>query len=164
MIITPANDTEATIAKADSMLNRYDLNIEVPEHKRYLDEADIIRMKEVYNSPDISGLAEKVEDWTGEPGGVDEKGVYVTTTRNPEGHIDSWQLFGPGPVESRMFVHPDAYCSAIIFDDGVWQAAPDVDDMPREEADKIMDKWEADLEETIGASSNKIAIIARCHS
>lgn len=165
LIITPGTSPEETLSKADSILAKYDLNIEVKEYKSYLDDAEIASMENYYESPDREHLTTKISDWTGgSPGGNDENGLYSLTTRNPKGRIDSWQLFGPGPVDPGMFTHPDAYCSAIILDDGEWQKSPAVYNMSREEAGKIMDQWEADLEETIKASQDKVSLIARCHS
>ncbi len=164
MIIEPASNSEETLDKAESILAKYDLTVEVPEYKYYFDADEINLMKKRYNSSDLNVLAEEITDWTGgEPGGVDEKGLYVTTTRNPDGHFDSWQIFGPGELKPGMFTTSDAYCEAIILDDGMWQASPDVHGLPPVEQNRIMDAWEVWLEGTIKEQLGKTALIVRCH-
>lgn len=164
MILIPSENSEKTLDKAEEILSKYDLNVEVPPYRSYLEDEDIDLMKKHYNISNLSELAEKVEDWTGgEPGGVDEKGLYIITTRNPHGHFDKWQLFGPGALRPGIFTTSDAYCEAIIMDDGLWQASPDVAGMQPEEQSKIMDEWEAKLEQTINANQDKSAIIVRGH-
>jgi hypothetical protein len=164
MILSPEADLEKTLDKAENILAKFDLNTEVAEYKFYLDDEDVALMQKHYGFSNLDELAEKVEDWTGESGGVDEKGIYTNTTRNPDGHIDSWQLYGPGALTSGIFTTSDAYCEAIIMDDGVWQASPDVIGLPPEEQTRVMDEWEANLEQTIKANQDNSAIIARCHS
>jgi hypothetical protein len=43
---------------------------------------------------DLETLAERMKDWTGRPGGVDERGLYFTTTNNPQGRWDWYEIGG----------------------------------------------------------------------
>ena len=163
MILTPAKDSEKTLDKAEAILSKYDLNVEVPEYKSYFDDYSLELMRKHYNTSNLNELAEKIMDWTGEPGGMDEKGLYNITRRNPNGHFDYWDLYGPAALRSGLFTTSEAYCEAIILDDGVWQASPNVTGRPSEEQNRIMDEWEAKLEQTINANQDKPAIIVRGH-
>jgi len=80
--------------KVEHMMAPYDEELEVEPYNIYLDEDAIKGMREHYQTHDLAALALHMEDWDCEPGGVDSKGLYRVSTRNPQGHWDYWRIGG----------------------------------------------------------------------
>lgn len=87
--------TEADIeSQVNQMMAPYDEELKVEPYKIYLRPDDIQSMAGYYKTDDLLGLATRMEDWDGDPGGVDSKGLYRVSTRNPQGHYDYWRIGG----------------------------------------------------------------------
>jgi len=79
-----------------SQLDPYSENLEVDAYKIYPDEEDLKRMAENYqiSVTDIATLCEKMEDWLGREGYIDEFGkLYYLSTYNPDSKWD-WHSLG----------------------------------------------------------------------
>jgi hypothetical protein len=93
VIIGPKGDPDALVAGA---LAPFDEALAVPPYREYLQPFDIERMASHYtlDQRDLEALAQRMNEWTGRPGGVDERGLYFTTTNNPEGRWDWYEIGG----------------------------------------------------------------------
>lgn len=71
-------------------LEKFNVNHPVTPYKRRLTQEEINQMSHHYTlTPShLQELAEKISDWCGGEGGVDEQGLYQRTTQNPESHLD----------------------------------------------------------------------------
>jgi len=78
-------------------LEPYDEGIQIEPYKEHLDSAEIACMASYYGlSPsDVNALHEKIRDWN-EPngGGIDDQGLFVWRTYNPESKWDWWTVGG----------------------------------------------------------------------
>ena len=86
VIIGPKGDIETQVATA---LAPFDEALEVERYKVYLEEAEIKRMAGHYGleKSDSPALIEKMPDWRGTKGGLDEIGLFSWTTANPQGTV-----------------------------------------------------------------------------
>lgn len=156
---------EEAIQKANKTLAKFDINKEVPEYKSYLTADELQEMSAYYKTSDRGLLVDKLKDWTGEEsGGEDDKGVYILTTRNPDGHFDAWTMQGPlQPLQQGIFTIGDMYCEAVVTPDGVWHASPDVYKYPAEEQSKVMDDWELYVSDLIEANLQNAGFLVHTH-
>jgi len=78
------------------MLAPYDENKEVEPYKKYLSASTATQMANHYglNKSDVGLLVEKMKEWTGRIGGVDEKGLFYLSTYNPKSKWDFWSIGG----------------------------------------------------------------------
>lgn len=93
VIVGPQGDPCSLVAGA---LAPFDEMLAVSPYLEYLQPYDIERMASRYklDQNDLSALAERMEEWTGQPGGVDERGLYFITTNNPLGRWDWYEIGG----------------------------------------------------------------------
>ena len=93
VIIDPKGDPESLVAKSLALFSE---DLEVPPYKVYLNDFDIRMMAEQYKLKphDRHALAKHMHDWMNRPGGVDRQGLYYTTTCNPHGHWDWYEIGG----------------------------------------------------------------------
>jgi len=93
VIIGAKGDPDALVAGA---LAPFDEMLAVPPYREYLQPFDIEWMASHYklDQNDLKALAERMKDWTDRPGGVDERGLYFTTTAHPEGRWDWFEIGG----------------------------------------------------------------------
>lgn len=117
---------EKTVDAARNLLMRYDVNREVAPYKEYPDEAYVRQLLTNCKVGSLEALAKSNLDWkNGEEGGVDERGLYFVSTRNPEGAYDAWSLLhGPVPITPDVFAHDDYSCGDIIMPDGTLRQGP----------------------------------------
>src|SRR3989338_7123163 len=102
-------------------LSFFDMNREVEPYRRYLDSEEIGRMSKAYQTTDLKILSEQLADWSGFGGGVDDKGLYELTTRNPDGKFDSWNIFEILPTTTvRDQLEQDRIPFALILPGGTW--------------------------------------------
>lgn len=87
------NDIETAVAKA---LAPFDEALTIPPYKIHLSSSGIRAMAEHYKLPetDLKQLAEKMQEWMGCPGGVDEFGLFAIQTSNPLGKWDWYEIGG----------------------------------------------------------------------
>jgi len=80
----------------EEMLEPYDENTEVPRYKKHFNEKDIKKMAEHYKiePSNLEALAEKMKDWYGSEGGIDEKGLFYWSTYNKQSKWDWWEIGG----------------------------------------------------------------------
>ena len=75
-------------------------------------------MAEHYKIPatDLQKLAEKMPDWRGVPGGVDELGLFAISTSNPDGKWDWYEIGGrwDGFIKGRKRPSTDTIRNNII--------------------------------------------------
>jgi hypothetical protein len=84
VIIGPTENIERQVAVA---LAPFDESLEVEPHKVYLEDVEVKRMAAYYKlkENDFAALMEKMQDWRGSEGGIDEVGLSSRTTANPDG-------------------------------------------------------------------------------
>jgi hypothetical protein len=109
-------DKKSAVEQTKKFLEKFDENLEVAPYKEYLSDTEFKRMQDYYstegkgkekatalgintaNKQDLIGL---LEDWDGNAGGIDEKGVYYIRTRNPQGEWD-WYTIGGRWLWSKL--------------------------------------------------------------
>jgi hypothetical protein len=105
VIIGAKGNIETQVATA---LAPFDESLEVARYKVYLEEAEIKRMAGHYGleMSDSPALIEKMPDWRGTQGGLDEIGLFSWATANPEGRWDWYEIGGrwSGPFGGRNVV------------------------------------------------------------
>jgi hypothetical protein len=91
VIIGTNTNIEAQVAEA---LDPFWEELEVEPYRHYLDQDEIAHMASRSETEDPHELADRMEQWYGRPGGVDTRGVYYTTTMNPDGYWDWYEVGG----------------------------------------------------------------------
>ncbi len=93
-VLTPKDgDTDIEVAKA---LAPFDDDLKVDPYKVYLDPREITAMARHYGTRrnDLKTLATHMEDWRGELGGIDERGLFAVSTFNPNAKWDWFERGG----------------------------------------------------------------------
>lgn len=168
------SNPEQMVKKANDMLANFDINKEVEPHKYYVEIEEIQRMAKSYgidtkNLPaNLPALAEKLEDWNGDKGGVDESGLYGFSTENPDGHIDAWFVFVEVKPEDRgrlLFCEggEKKNCAAIVTPDGKWYMGPWIYGSPNAEWEKELEAWNKKLITLLDKHKDVTAFLADCH-
>ncbi len=80
-------------AEVQRLMEPFDESIEVEPYKVYFKPSQIVSMAQNYGTSDLPSLADHMIDWLGEPGGVDENGLYSLSTYNPKSRYD---YYSPG--------------------------------------------------------------------
>lgn len=93
VIIGPEGDPDEIVAKT---LEPFDEELKVPPYRKHLEAYEVARMAGHYklDRHNLHGLAAWMQEWTGNPGGVDRRGLYYTTTFNPDGRWDWYEIGG----------------------------------------------------------------------
>ncbi len=93
VIIGAKGDPDALVAGA---LAPFDEALAVTPYREYLQPFDIELMASHYSLDrnDLNALVERMKDWIDRPGCVDERALYFTTTSNPEGRWDRFEIGG----------------------------------------------------------------------
>ncbi|HWQ99768.1 MAG TPA: hypothetical protein VN397_02890 [Candidatus Methylomirabilis sp.] len=156
--------------KASDMLANFDINKEVEPYKHSLEEDHIQRMAEYYgiDPANLSALAEKLEDWNGDRGGVDVTGLYGTSTKNPVGHTDYWTILAEIKPEDRgrlLFGQggEEKIVRAVVTPDGEWIDGPWVYGSPHAEQNKELEAWVMKLTALLDDHKDTVAFLADCH-
>ena len=165
VIIGSKGDPDALVAGA---LAPFDEALAVPPYREYLQPFEIQRMASHYklDQPDLNALADRMKDWTNRPGGVDQRGLYFTTTNNPEGRWDWYEIGGrwdrfrkraSGNVISTRALRKspdlqDILPYYVLTPDGTWleykRYVPDPQSIGHF-ATKPHDQWLAEVTETL---------------
>lgn len=109
VIIPHDADPESAV---EASLAPFDEDLDVEPYRDYLDADEIRRMAEHYGIPatDLPALRERLPDWRGREGGIDDRGLYVITTYNRDGRWDwheiggRWNRFIPGSHDNVISV------------------------------------------------------------
>ncbi len=93
VFIPSDGDIEEHVARA---LRLYSDEHEVPPYKEYLDVGEIAAMAKHYGvrRTDRKVLVSHMENWKGNPGGVDQKGIFSIKTFNPKAKWDWYEIGG----------------------------------------------------------------------
>ncbi|MEK7218842.1 MAG: hypothetical protein AAB728_05255 [Patescibacteria group bacterium] len=93
VFIPPKGEIETLVADA---LHLYSEDLEVPPYEEYLDGGEIDIMSKHYGvrHKNLKALVSHMKDWSGTPGGVDERGLFRIKTMNPEGRWDWYEIGG----------------------------------------------------------------------
>jgi hypothetical protein len=84
------------IGDVEEQLAIYDENLQVERYKEYLRPEDVEDICSTYDVDpgNYDEVIPLVEDWTGWPGGIDDKGLFFWSTSNPRARWDWWILGG----------------------------------------------------------------------
>lgn len=96
MLIVLIPPTEKDIKGAvEELIEPYSKWIRLPAYKEYLrdHEIDQVAWRHNISNNDLEQIASKMKEQD-EGVGLDEKGIYRLTTRNPQGRWDSWRIGG----------------------------------------------------------------------
>jgi len=96
---------ETLAKKLEKPLSFYDINKEVAPYKDYIDKEELSKMANYYkiDKSDLKLLKEKLEDWRGEnESDIDEKGLFVISTLNKKGILDSWGAYDVLLIEDLL--------------------------------------------------------------
>lgn len=160
-------DMDAAIEHVNTVLEKYDVNRELPEYRRYFSEEDVALMRKHCNLPNASlnDLLPHVEDWEGYPVAVDEHGLYETTTSNPDGLTDYWTLMEILPAEGRdaAILTEERFPKAIVTPDGEWINGPWVYSTEDEQSRKLLEDWIGQVKTLLAAHPTATACLVDCH-
>jgi hypothetical protein len=97
--------TQRDIEEAvEQLITPYSRWLEVPEYRKYLNDLEINQVRWSHNiaRDDLEQIVQKLKE-KDDNVGIDEKGVYRLTTRNPQGIWDSWRIGGrwDGVIQGR---------------------------------------------------------------
>lgn len=96
MVLVPA-DTEDVMQAVADLMEPFNHWKEVERSKRYLEDYEIQEMADHYglSKIDLPALAQYVcEYWERKEGGLDEQGLFMIETYNPNSHWDYWAIGG----------------------------------------------------------------------
>lgn len=173
LVTRNGSNSEQMAQKASDMLANFDINKEMKPYKYYVEAGEIQRMADCYgiDSTNLSALAEKLEGWNGDKGGVDESGFYGISTKNPDGHIDAWSVFAEVKPEDRgrlLFGQggEEKIVKALVTPDGKWIDGPWVyvyRGSPNAKQEKEIEEWEKTVSSVLQEHSDTAVFIADCH-
>jgi hypothetical protein len=156
--------------RADNILAKFDINKEMKPYKTYISAEEIQEMAEHYkiNPANLPALSEKLKNWTGDKGGVDEKGFYGISTKNPEGHIDHWSIFGEVKPEDRgRFLFGQGgegkIVKAVVTPDGKWLDGPWIYGSPDADQEKELKEWNQRVSSLLSEYPDAVSFLANCH-
>jgi len=96
VLVEPELEKDEIEERVSELLAPYDENLQINPYRVYLDPEDIKNMAEHYKlDPNNSaGIIKKIKDWSGDRGGIDDKGLYRISTYNPKSKWDWWRIGG----------------------------------------------------------------------
>ncbi len=191
LINRDGSNLEQMAQKASDVLANFDINKEVEPYKCYLEPDEIRRIAECYgiDPENLSRIAEKLEEWKRDRGGVDDSGAYGISTKNPDGHIDDWSIVAeikPDDHRRILFGYDGGYdrkgCKAIVTPEGKWIDGPWIEIFPSsrgrgnlteeqkeqvkrlyEKQQKQLEEWDAKIATVIDQYKDAAAFLAVCH-
>jgi hypothetical protein len=178
VIIGPRGDVERLIS---ATMAPFDESLEVERYKVYLDKNDIACMAKFYklSENDLSALIEKMPDWRGAEGGVDEGGLFSWLSANPEGKLDWFDIGGRwnGRFHGRNVIKTDTLLRAnnlkkslpfnIVTPDGAWYEREILvycGDLKHEIVRKSDGRWLAELKRALLRYPNHRVVCVDIHS
>ena len=170
LVTRNGSSPEQMADKASDVLAKFDINKETEPYKTYVGADEIRRMAKHYgiDPTNLHALAEKFEEWNGDKGGVDEKGFYGISTKNPEGHIDGWSVFAEVKPEDqgRLLFGQDGEEKTVkvfVTPDGKWIDGPWIYGAPNAEQEKELEAWDKKLTALLDEHKDTVAFLADCH-
>jgi len=164
------SNTEQLAQKANEMFANFDINKEVKPYKHYIEADEIQRMAKHYgiDLKNLPALAEKLEDWDGDKGSVDEAGLYGTSTKNPVGHTDYWSVFAEVKLEDRgrlLFGQggEEKTVKAFVTPDGQYVDGPWVYGAPNAEQEKELKAWDKKITALLDEYKDAAVFLVDCH-
>lgn len=157
---------ETFAGKLEKPMRHFDVDLEVGVYKKYLSPTTIEGMKKEYGTENIKELALHVGEWTGEEGGVDQKGLYSLSTENPEGHFDSWYVFDVVPAVDLLekIDRIDRTPRAVLLpdlqwiDSDLWIYADT--DPPQQQR---LDAWVEKMKNIFQQHAKSLVVLIDCH-
>jgi hypothetical protein len=165
VVILVPSSTENIDAAVTRLMAPFDARSNVPLHKEYVPQGEIDYVLEVFGpqglkAEDVDAVLHTLEEDSGCPGGIDEGGIYLMTTDNPQGKWDTWHIQSlrddvqPVPHMSR-----ERAPAAIITPDGIWHDLNE--DLPATGDPQVM-RWEH-AEPLLMRYRDCLAVTVHCH-
>ena len=183
VVIVPGNtEFDQIESKVQELLSPFNENLTVEPYKVYFDAEEIQQMADFYevSAQNLAALAKKMIDWTGQEGGVDDKGLYKITTYNPKSKWD-WYTIG-GRYDGRLKgeasntdeglyrnillakqLEQKLKCFAIITPDGEFHERGQMHWFGIVTDQKENDDWDEEIIKTIQKYQNDILVAVDCH-
>jgi hypothetical protein len=164
MVLVPSN-TESVDAAVRRLMAPFDAGRKVPPHKEYVPQDEIDYVLEVFEphglkAEDVDAVLHALEEDCDCPGGIDEGGIYLMTTDNPQGHWDSWRIQNlQGDVRPVPHIRRDRAPAAIITPDGAWHDLNE--DLPATGDPQVM-RWKH-AEPLLARYLDYVAVTVQCH-
>ncbi|MBL7053552.1 MAG: hypothetical protein ISS02_02775 [Candidatus Portnoybacteria bacterium] len=154
------------VEKLKKPLAKFDTDTKVEEHIVYIDDKELVMMKNSYKEEDLKTLAGKMDDWNGNKGGVDEKGLYYNTTENPNGKFDNWNAYDILSVKEFILNinKLDRIPKSILLpnlewiDSNLW-----VYHSPGKNEEEKINQWIEKIKEIMSKYPNSFVIFIDCH-
>lgn len=166
IIVSRQDSGSGAAAAAQDILQKYDHNLEVEPYKEYPEESYVRQLLKNYKARSLEDLVASGADWKGdEEGGIDKKGLYFITTKNPHGAYDYWTLLHESIlITPEIFTQTEYKCGDIITPDGVLHKGP-VLYSENHLAKRLKGaKWNRQLREFAQKYENMSLTIFDCHS
>lgn len=153
--------------RAYAILDKFDHNREILEYKRRLDSDEFNRMSKHYETTDLNELADKLLDWDGEDGAVDEKGLFALSTQNPDGKFDRGDVIDLIPYDQWEHVflsgREGLVCRAVITPDGEWHDEWDLMEQGLAGEERL-DVWTQQVKTLFEQHQSATAVLASLHT
>ncbi|MEI7741284.1 MAG: hypothetical protein WCJ29_02155 [bacterium] len=152
------------------MLEKFNINTEVPPYKTYISPEQIKSMAEYteLDPSDLKPLAAYMKTWDGTEGGVDEGGLFNISTQNPEGHFDYCVMLGEARPENygvQLFGegNQERIVLAVFTPDGKWIQGPMFYGAGTEEDNRELDAWIEKVKKILEENKDKAVLVFDCH-
>ncbi|MFA6495396.1 MAG: hypothetical protein WC246_02760 [Candidatus Paceibacterota bacterium] len=166
------SDFEQMAQRASETIANFDINKNVEPYRYYVTADQISRMAQWYgvDATNIPVLAEKLEEWDGDKGGVDEIGLYGISVKNPVGHTDHWSAPEQIKFEDRERCilsqgegGKERIIKAVVTPDGEWIDGPWVYGVSNVEQDEELEAWNKKRAALFVEYKNATAFLLECH-
>jgi hypothetical protein len=162
------SDIDTLTGKVASVLNEFSTELEVNPYRRYISGDDLAHMKSHYRAHTVDELVGQT--WHGgEPAQLDENGLYVPSTSNPNGHFDYANILGRVlPKDFGLAFLGEGcnrVCRAMVTLDGQWLDGPWNFGEPTDpNGKKESTEWHSKLASILEQHKHEAIFIADCHS
>lgn len=169
LLVNKGASVEDMAQEASDKLLKFDVNKEMEPYKMYIEADDIHHMADYFgiDPTNLHALAEKLEDWNGNKGGVDEGGFYGISTYNLDGRTDYWSVIAEVKAEDRgrlLFGEGGEFkvVKAVVTPEGKWINGPLSYGYSREQ-DKEFEDWGKEVTSVLEEYKDAIAFLVDCH-
>jgi hypothetical protein len=165
VIVLVPSASEDVVAAVEHSMEPFDARLKVPLHKEYVPQDEIDYAFEVFEPyglkpGDMEGVLHALEEDSGCSGGIDEGGIYLITTDNPQRRWDSWRVPDvPADIQRMPDVRRDHVTAAILTPDGVWHAVNE--DLPS--TGDAQPVWCERAEPLLARYPDYLAVTVDCH-
>ncbi len=121
-LIPPDTLQADIVATVTRLMEPYDLAHEVAPYKDYIEAEGIARLASAFRlqAADPEALLARFADYD-EEAGIDENGLFVMTTLNPDGRWDGWTLRSlQDSVIPVQDLPANTVAHAVVTPDGQW--------------------------------------------